>query len=112
MLLARYVDATQPGWVECQFHDAAGQLWKIVEKVPVVTDQDIGESTELPTHGIVHCVGTGRRTDENGRQLVAIDTELPFDIEATDGTHNFEVLPDQLEELIHLGHVNRTTKPA
>ena len=111
MLVARYVDATQPGWVECQFHDAAGQLWKIVEKVPVVTDQEISESTDLPAHGIVHCVETGRRTDENGRQLVAIDTELPFDIEATDGTHHFEVLSEQLDELSQLGRVKRTTKP-
>jgi hypothetical protein len=112
VLIARYVDVSQPGWVECQFHDAAGQLWKIVEKVPVVTDQDVSESTELPTQGIVHCVEMSRRTDESGRQLVAIDTELPFAIEATDGTHNFEVLPEQLQELSQLGRVKRTTKQA
>jgi hypothetical protein len=110
VLIARYVDASQPGWVECQFHDAAGQLWKIVEKVPVVTDEEISDSTELPTHGIVHCVEISRRNDESGRQLVAIDTELPFDIEATDGTQNFEVLPDQLQELSQLGRVKGTTK--
>ena len=112
VLIARYVDASQPGWVECHFHDAAGQLWKILEKVPVVTDQEISESTELPTHGIVHCVENSRHTHESGRQLVAIDTELPFYIEATDGTHNFEVLADQLQELSQLGRVTRRTNPA
>jgi len=111
VLIARYVDASQPGWVECHFHDAAGQLRKILEKVPVVTDQDISESTELPAHGIVHCVENGRRTDESGRELVAIDTELPFYIEATDGTHNFEVPADQLQES-QLGRVKRTTDVA
>ena len=109
VLIARYVDASQPGWVECHFHDAAGQLWKILEKVPVVTDQDISGSTELPADGIVHCVEKSRRADESGRELVAIDTELPFYIEATDGTHNFEVLAEQLQELSHVGRVKRTT---
>lgn len=111
VLIARYVDASQPGWVECHFHDAAGQLWKIVEKVPVVTGQEFSESTELPTTGSVDCVEISRRTDQSGLELVVIDTELPFGIEATDGTHIFEVLPDQLQELSRLDGVKRTTKP-
>jgi hypothetical protein len=111
VLIARYVNASQPGWVECHFNDAAGQLWTILEKVPVITDQEISESTELPTHGIVHCVENSRRSDESGRHLVTIDTELPFYIETTDGTHTFEVLADQLQELPHLGRVKRTTAP-
>jgi hypothetical protein len=103
--IARFVDPHQPGWVECHFVDGAGRLWKIIEKVPVVSDDDISESTPLPVPGIVHCVEISRRTDEGGRELVTIDTELPFDIEATDGTHHFEVPAGQIQEVKQFGRV-------
>ncbi len=99
VLITQYVDDSQPGWVECEFFDAAGQRWKIVEKVPIVTDQEISPTSELPRVTGLRCVEVGRRIDESGRELVTVNTEHPDGVEAVDGTNQFEVLANQIESV-------------
>jgi hypothetical protein len=95
--IRRYVDDSQPGWVECGLTDAGGREWLFIEKIPVVTAEDLGISSRYPQPGVIACQVIERRQDD-GREVVVIDTELPWHVEATTGDTRFEVRPEQLVE--------------
>lgn len=58
--IVRYTDDHQPGFVECQFNDAAGQLRSFEEKVPVVTTESLDANSGYPRPGSVGCTILGR----------------------------------------------------
>jgi hypothetical protein len=95
--IRRYVDDSQPGWVECGITDADGQEWAFVEKVPIVTAEDLDTHSHYPRPGVIACQVVDRRW-ELGREAVVIDTELPWHVEATTGQTRFVVRPEQLLE--------------
>ena len=96
--IIRFVDADQPGWVECELFDAHGEKWTFIEKIPVVTTEDLWEDTDYPRSGFMACKVIETRIDADGRKTVTVDTELPFGIESTAGTYRFTVLPEQVED--------------
>jgi hypothetical protein len=98
--ISRYVDAAFPGWVECSMVDAIGHEHRIVVKVPEVTVADLGETSNFPQPGFIACVVAGKNKRDDGSQLVRIDTERPWGVETTVGKTKFEVLPEQLCELL------------
>lgn len=102
--IRRYVDDAQPGWVECGLTDAAGQSWLFIEKVPIVTTEDLDADSRYPRPGIIACQLVERRR-EDGREVAVIDTELPWHVEATTGETRFVVSSEQLVELIGTGLV-------
>jgi hypothetical protein len=53
--IVRYVDDSQPGWVECQFTDMHGRQWSFIEKVPVVSETWLGSSSAYPQPGAIAC---------------------------------------------------------
>ena len=86
------IDDGFPIVVECGFADAFGEEHRIVEKVPVVSD-----ANELvPPMGYVFCEVVRRWTDEAGRELVAVSTELPFHIASTTDQTEFTLSTTQL----------------
>ena len=91
----RFVDAAQPGWVECRLIDANGTAHIFVEKIPVVTLEDLWADSSYPTRGEIACRIVARRT-ATGRAVCTIDTELPWAIESTEGTTRFDVYANQL----------------
>lgn len=97
--IRRYVDDSQPGWVECRLTDADGCEWVFVEKVPIVTVEPLDAQSDYPRRGVIACRVVERPVD--GR--VVIDTEQPWGVEATSGETRFAVRPEQLEEF-ELGH--------
>lgn len=97
--ITRYIsDEPQPGIVECEFADAHGRRWGFVEKTAIVSAADLDARTSYPQPGIIACRVVGRRVDNTGRELVNVDTERPWGVEAVDGTVQFEVLPASLLE--------------
>jgi hypothetical protein len=90
--ITRITDSSQPGWVECVLRDAQGVSWTFVEKVPVVTTENISESSPFPRRGSLACEVVAGGSGE----LVEIDTSRPWGIEATDGTTKFVVNKEQL----------------
>jgi hypothetical protein len=94
--ITRYVDDSQPGWVECRLVDAAGQEWMFLEKIPVVSTADLREDTPFPQAGVIACHIVSRRYDAGGRELVTINMENPWGVESTTGCVSFEVEADQL----------------
>jgi len=77
--------------VECEFLDAEGHRHFIIEKVPVVTAEDLDADTEYPKPGTVRCEILKRYRNEKGQELVFITTDRPIHIESTQGASEFTV---------------------
>ena len=90
--IVRFADSHQPGWVECVFVDAACRSHTIIEKVPVVTTEDLDADSKYPTLGSVPCEVLERYQDEAGQELVCVSTAEPAAIETQEGLSKFTVL--------------------
>ena len=93
--ITKFVDDWQPGWVECEFTDASGKLHIFNEKVPIVTAEYLDENSIYPQDGIISCEIIERKNID-GREIVKVNTELPWHIESTKGETVFEVLEQQI----------------
>ena len=94
--ITRFVDDHVPGFVECVFQDADGKTHVFIEKVPVVTREDLWATSTYPHDGAVDCERLTAWTDVAGRPLVQINTELPWHIESISGDTRFVVLASQV----------------
>ncbi len=84
--IVRYFDDSQPGWVECELIDANGRLWSFVEKVPIVTEASLDESSVYPQPGFIACRVIGRAGG-----VARVDTSLPWGVESVESETQFEV---------------------
>jgi len=96
--ITRFVDAHQPGFVECALTDRFGRQWLFVEKIPVVTEANLWKDSEYPQRGFIACMIVSRGHDDNGRPIAEIDTEHPWSIETSEGVTRFHVLAEQLSD--------------
>ena len=78
-----------PPIVRVRFVDAGAREWFIVEKAPIVADDDFGPDSPLPFPVELPC----DVIEEDGDHLVIV---LPWRLEAEDGTTRFRVRRDQL----------------
>jgi hypothetical protein len=97
IIILRYTDDDQPGWVECELTDARGKRWLFHEKVPIVASNRLDRATQYPLPGLIRCEVLQRWRDEQGRESATVSTERPDHVESTDGQTEFEVLSEQLE---------------
>lgn len=97
--ITRWVDDHFPGFVECRLTDRLGCEWTFVEKLPVVTDENLWSDSQFPRPVFIACEIVSRGLDESGNETVEISTERPSGIEALDGTTSFQVLASQLTRL-------------
>jgi hypothetical protein len=95
--IVRFVDEYQPGWVACEFVDAAGHSHTIIDKVPMLTNEHLDGASTYPKPGGVGCEVVARWRDTDGRELVRVSTAKPWSIESTKGLSEFVVLAEQLE---------------
>ncbi|MDQ3848976.1 MAG: hypothetical protein M3261_08495 [Thermoproteota archaeon] len=93
----RYVDDSFPGFVECGFVDVWSKKHLFIEKVPVVTLENLDASSIYPQPGVIGCQIVERK-HVNGREILQIETERPWHIESTSGETSFEVSANQLVE--------------
>ena len=63
-----------------------------------MTSEHLDASSSYPQAGIITCQVI-EENKVNGREIVKIDSELPWHIESTTGVTFFEILADQLIEL-------------
>jgi hypothetical protein len=94
--ITRFVDASFPGWVEVVLHDASGSKWTFVEKVPVVSTENLCETSEYPRAALIECEVVPDPAVSEAAGLVRIDTSRPWGIETKDGTSTFVVHHSQL----------------
>lgn len=97
--IVRFVDQAQPGWVECELVDALGGIHCFVEKVPVVSRDDLRIDSVYPCDGTIACELADTWDDATGRQLMLVDTSLPWDIESIAGESCFTVSPTQVKPI-------------
>jgi hypothetical protein len=86
-----------PGIAECEFMDAVGQLHRFVEKIPIVSENWLIDTTVLPYLGVVRCKILAEWSDTDGRELVRVSTEEPDYVDSTEGLNVFVVLSSQLK---------------
>jgi hypothetical protein len=89
--ITRFVDHHQPGFVECSFVDAKGKVHTVIEKIPVVTDEDLTSHSIDPRDGVIAGTVLSRFEVSHGEPLVRISTEMPDHIETQQGESEFEV---------------------
>ena len=93
--ICRFVDEAQPGWVECRLIDASGSSHIFIEKIPIVTQEDLWMDSSFPARGEIACRIVARHT-VNERAVCTIDTELPWGIESTERATRFDIYAKQL----------------
>lgn len=94
--IERFVDDHQPGFVECRLVDASGRSHLFVEKVTVVTTLNLGPHSSYPLVGTIGCEVESKLSDDEGRELVHVNTERPWGVESTEGISRFLVLSAQV----------------
>jgi hypothetical protein len=91
--IVRFVDAHNPGVVECTLIDAEGVTHSFIDKVPIFTNEMLVADSLYPQPGSLGCTILAQWQDSKGRSLMRINT-----IESTEGLSAFVVLSAQLSE--------------
>lgn len=98
VLIAKYVNDDQSGWVEVNLTDAGGHEWRFVEMLPIVTRDSLNASSTLPQPGVIACEVISNSVDVAGHAIAEIDTTRPWGVESTEGVTRFIVRREQLEK--------------
>lgn len=96
--IERFVDDHFPGFVECRLTDAFGRLHLFIEKIPVVTTENLWSDSAYPCVGTIECEVESSLIDEQGRELSWVNTGHPWSIESTEGISSFLVLSSQVAQ--------------
>ncbi|WP_431046527.1 hypothetical protein [Roseateles sp. L2-2] len=89
--ISRFVDDHEPGFIECVLVDAFGKSHVFIEKVPVVTTEDLRSTSTYPRPGTLDGEIVAGWIDHSGRALMRIDTERPWNVESAEGLTQFVV---------------------
>jgi hypothetical protein len=95
--IVRFVDANEPGWVECRFIDAGGVQHVFIEKAPIVSSENLWTDTVYPRPGVLACTVIVEHTDKP--ETVTVDTDQPWGVASREGQSRFEVLRQDLVDL-------------
>ncbi len=94
--ITRLVSEDQLGFVECILVDAFSQPHIFIEKVPVITAQDLWLTSQYPCEGEIAIEWVAEWKDEKGRLLTRVSIKRPWSIESTTGETEFVVLTSQI----------------
>jgi hypothetical protein len=95
--IVRFVDAHQPGWVECRLIDATGQHHVFIEKVPIVSLEQLSTDTVYPRPGAIACRVIAEPADK--ADAVTVDTDELWGVTSRDGRSQFDVFRQDLVDL-------------
>lgn len=65
----------------------------------MVSSSNLTANSAYPTTGLIAARRLSSRRDEAGREVVEIDTEQPWGVQAVGGGYRFTVFADQLRAL-------------
>jgi hypothetical protein len=92
----RFVDEHQPGFVECSLVDSSGEAHLFLEKVPIVTTENLWSNSQYPQPGAIACRVERELRGQEGEPLVQVSTEFPWHVESTTGKRQFIVRASQI----------------
>jgi len=90
-------DNGYPSFVECQFVDTHKNKQVFHDKDVMFTTENLDRNSNYPIDGSIACQIIEREIIE-GREIVRIDSKLPWHIESVNGETVFEVLAEQITE--------------
>jgi hypothetical protein len=93
--ITRFVDESQPGFVECKLVDVNNEIHFFIEKAPVVSTEDLWSTSTYPCRGAIRCEVLNS-WNEGHTSLAKVSTEDPWGVESTNGQTEFVVLASQL----------------
>jgi hypothetical protein len=94
--IVAFVDESFPGFVRCAFVDADGKRHTFIEKVPVVTTQELWRDSTYPQPGIVPCEGVEKVQDGS---LVRVSLGVGDSMDSPGYSADFIVFESQLVEV-------------
>lgn len=96
VIIERFVDPSQPGFVECSLTDARNKMHLFQDKIPVFTTLDLDENSPYPQEGVLDCEVLKYWMDTEGRSIITITTERPWYVDSTEGLYEFDLLKEQV----------------
>ena len=97
--ITRFVYDYNPGFVECRLVDASGSEWLFVEKIPIVTRENLDADSSYPKQGVIACRIIEKKYIAN-REVFRVNTKESWGVESTTGDFDFDIFPEQLLVLI------------
>jgi|SRR5215470_12338190 len=91
-----FVDESFPGFVRCAFSDADGNRHTFIEKIPVVTTQDLWNDSIYPQQGSVPCERVECLKGEAERGLVHVTLDVGDSMDQPGYSEQFKVRETQL----------------
>jgi len=77
-----FADAAQPGWVWCELEDASGKVFRFIEKIPVVTCEELWADSQYPRDGLVECDLIAIRDDPVRGRLATVSIAVPTTLDS------------------------------
>jgi len=94
--IVRFVDDHFPGFVACEFVDAENRVHTLIDKVPMVTPDDLDPTSVYPQTGGIRCTVLQRWQGPSGGELVKVSIDYPDAMETTEGLKEFVVQSAQV----------------
>jgi hypothetical protein len=91
-----FADESFPGFVQCAFADANGNRHTFIEKVPVVTAQELWSDSTYPQPGMVPCEREESLQGGAGRGLARVSIGVVDSMDSPRYSVQFIVLESQL----------------
>jgi hypothetical protein len=95
--IVAFVDESFPGFVQCAFTDAEGTRHTFIEKVPVVTTEELWNHSTYPQSGTVACERVQMVRDASGRQIARITIDVCDSLDSHRYDATYIVLQSQLK---------------
>ena len=89
-----FVDESFPGFIRCAFEDANGNRHTFIEKIPVVTSEDLWSDSVYPQQGVVPCEKV--ETLDGGSGLACITIGVGDSLDSPGYSEQFIVRESQL----------------
>jgi hypothetical protein len=102
VIITRFIDSHQPGFIECKFTDAYGQLHIVHDKVPIVTAATLNANSQYPQHGEIKCKVLKEWENNIEQKIYSVTTSVPISVETIDGVTEFDLLESHLIDASYL----------
>jgi hypothetical protein len=94
--IVEFIPGDYDDFLIVELTDACGAVYRFEDKVPIFgREVNVDATTLLPVPATIACEVINR-IHSHGSELVQIDTEKPWDIEALAGGYRFVVTPEMV----------------